>query len=209
MAGSVAGSVSAQAVLRPAASGVPDFAITANPSSVTVAPGQYGTTTLTITPENGFAEQVSLSCSNLPAQATCVFSPVTGNTTSGAFNTSLELQTQAPSGAIEAPDFGLASGGHTTLAWALPGMLALAGVASLRKRALRGVSHTQVMGLALLLVAGSLGLGGCSQRYGYLHHPPQVSTGTLAGTYTIVVSAAGNNGSAVTSHTINVSLVVQ
>jgi hypothetical protein len=204
-----ASSASAQAVVKPEAAGVPDFTLTADPSSVTVAQGQYGTMVLTIAPVNGFAEQVSLSCSNLPAQATCSFSPVTGNTTSGAFTSTLQLQTQAASGALAAPDFGLGRGAHSTLAWMLPGVLALAGLASLRRKAFRGVGHTRMMGLALLLVAGSLGLSACNPRYGYEHHPPQVATGTLPGTYTINVSAAGNNGSAVTSHNINVTLIVQ
>jgi hypothetical protein len=113
------------------------------------------------------------------------------------------------------PDFGIrpASQGHGSglaLAWLLPGVLALVGFASLRRRAL-GVAARSA-GVALLVMAGALyalGLSGCSERYGYVHHPPQVATGTLAGTYSIDIAASGNDGSAVTVHNITLTLQVK
>jgi hypothetical protein len=61
----------------------------------------------------------------------------------------------------------------------------------------------------LVLLAAGLGLSGCSTRYGYIHHPPSVATGTLPGTYTIAVYASGNNGSSVTQQSMNITLQVK
>jgi hypothetical protein len=64
---------------------VHDFALTTNPSSATIARGQSASTTITLTPTNGFYEQVTFSCSGLPSWASCNFSPIIdtpGTTTS-------------------------------------------------------------------------------------------------------------------------------
>ncbi len=203
-----AGSVSPAAQLEANATGVPDFTLAISSSSLTVKDGQYATTLVTITPANGFSEQVTLSCEDLPAQATCNFSPVIASTASGAFTSTLQIQTQAASGALASPDFGLGRPSHTAFAWVLPGMLALAGLASLRRRSLRG-SGLLLSLLGLSILGGGLGLSGCSTRYGYNHHPPSVATGTLVGTYTITIFAAGNNGSSVTQHSMPITLQVQ
>jgi hypothetical protein len=65
------------------------------------------------------------------------------------------------------------------------------------------------LGIALLLTGAGLGLSGCSQRYGYLHHPPSTATGTSAGTYLINVAVDGSQGASAIEHDLTVSLVVQ
>ncbi len=194
-------SVSAPFLVAPAAVAAPDFTVTANPGTVSAKQGGYATTAITVTPLNGFSEQVTLSCSNLPAQVTCNFSPVIETTANGAFTSTLSIQTQTPSGALSPLDLGRLP--HTALAWLLPGALALAGVAAARRRAFRGVA------LAALVVATTLAVGGCSQRYGYNHHPPIATVGTPLGTYTLNIAASGNDGSAVTLHNLNLTLQVQ
>ena len=52
---------------------VADFSIAIAPASLTVAPGSNGTATVTLTPVNGFAGNVSLACTGLPTGATCAF----------------------------------------------------------------------------------------------------------------------------------------
>ncbi len=187
------------------ATGVPDFTVTANPATVTASQGLSATSAITITPLNGFNEQITLSCSNLPAQATCTFSPVIESTAAGAFSSNLQLQTQGAAGVVSR----VAPGPETpmTLAWLLPGVFALAGFAVARRQ----FAARTAMALlpALLLLGGGLGLAGCSARYGYNHHPPSVATGTLPGTYLITVAASGNNGSAVTEHDLTLTLQVQ
>lgn len=54
----------------------PDFLIAAKPlSPPTVAPGNSGSSTVTLTPINGFSGAVTLSCTGLPSGASCSFSP--------------------------------------------------------------------------------------------------------------------------------------
>ena len=48
--------------------------MTANPTLLSIATGKTGQTTLTLTPKNGFAGTVSLSCAGLIQGATCQFS---------------------------------------------------------------------------------------------------------------------------------------
>jgi len=54
---------------------VPDFAVSASPSSLTVAQGGNGASTVTISSLSGFSAQVDLSCTGLPSGATCAFNP--------------------------------------------------------------------------------------------------------------------------------------
>jgi len=61
-------------VLTPAASATPDFSLSASPSSLTVADGASGTSTITVTPKNGFNGTVAFSASGLPTGVTASFS---------------------------------------------------------------------------------------------------------------------------------------
>lgn len=62
--------------------GNPDFSLSANPASLSVAQGASGTSTITITPINGFNGSVNLSASGLPTGVTAGFSPNPATTTS-------------------------------------------------------------------------------------------------------------------------------
>lgn len=53
----------------------PDFSMALSPTSLTVSAGQQASTTLSITPSNGFQQTVSFSCSGLPTGTSCSFSP--------------------------------------------------------------------------------------------------------------------------------------
>jgi uncharacterized protein (TIGR03118 family) len=71
----------------------PSFSIAAASSTLTVMKGQSTSTTLTVTPTNGFNSAVSFSCSGLPGGATCSFSPATVTPTSGPVTTQLTIST--------------------------------------------------------------------------------------------------------------------
>ncbi len=58
------------------------FTLTANPSSVAIAQGSQGTSTISITPSNGFSGSVTLSASGLPSGVTAAFSPNPATSTS-------------------------------------------------------------------------------------------------------------------------------
>jgi hypothetical protein len=68
---------------------VSDFNLSMSPSSMTLPAGGTGTTSVLIMGFNGFNGVVSLSCSGLPAGATCAFAP--GNT-SGTGNSTLTIK---------------------------------------------------------------------------------------------------------------------
>ena len=55
--------------------GVANFVITASPTSLTVAQGNHGTSTLTTTISGGFNSSISLSSTGAPSGATVSFSP--------------------------------------------------------------------------------------------------------------------------------------
>jgi uncharacterized repeat protein (TIGR01451 family) len=61
---------------------LPDFAVSASPSSRTVAQGGATSYTVTITPSNGFAGSVDLSVTGLPAGASGTFTPTPATTSS-------------------------------------------------------------------------------------------------------------------------------
>ena len=63
--------------------GVPDFSLSANPNAVTIVQGgNPGTSTITITPFNGFNGNVTLSASGLPSGVTAGFNPNPATTSS-------------------------------------------------------------------------------------------------------------------------------
>src|SRR5208282_493085 len=53
----------------------PNFSLSASPSSVTIGQGSSGTSTITITPQNGFSGNVALSATGLPTGVTATFNP--------------------------------------------------------------------------------------------------------------------------------------
>jgi hypothetical protein len=55
--------------------GTPDFSLSANPTSVSIAQGSSGTSTITVNPINGFTGSVTLSATGLPTGVTAGFSP--------------------------------------------------------------------------------------------------------------------------------------
>jgi hypothetical protein len=203
-----AASASANTTIQADATTVtPDFSITANPSALTLNPGEFGTSILTVTSIGKFAQSVTLSLSGLPGvgTTTSTFTPsVVVPPAGGTVTSTLQIQTTAASAMNQAP---LAGGkaGHLAYAMAFPGLLALAGIGALRKR---GGNGLRLFGVAALLLASVSGLTACSQRYSYLHHPPAANTGTPTGNFPITITAYSNNGGEVTSHSITLALTI-
>src|SRR4029077_19384025 len=54
-------------------SATPDFSLSALPTSLSIATGSSGTSTITITPKNGFTGSVTLSASGMPTGVTAAF----------------------------------------------------------------------------------------------------------------------------------------
>jgi len=182
----------------------PDFSIAANPTSLSLNAGEYGISILTVAPENGFTQSVTLSLSGLPIATTATFTPQVVVPSSGTLTSTLQIQTTANSKSTSASNEAVAK--HLAYAILFPGVMALAGIGAFRKRH-SGV--LRMLGVALLLLASVSGLTACSQRYSYLHHPPTANTGTPLGSYPITITAYSNNGGEVTSHSLAFTLVVK
>ena len=192
--------------------GTPDFQISVAPASLTLTAGQSGTVIASVTPEYGASLTapmfVTLSCSSLPDQSSCTFTPENVEILPGAtaaVTSSMVLQTEAASTALASP---APKPGSTPVAWAflLPGSLALVGIAwgSRRRRWLCRFSLVALVGLVSVL-----GTTACNPRYYYLNHGPPTNPATPSGTYTITVAAQSSNGVSATTHTTTMALTVK
>ena len=199
-------SVSPSTSVQGDATTTPGFAISIAPTSLSLTPGQSGTITTSITPQNASALTapmfVTLSCSGLPNEATCVFNPENLEilpTTTAAITSSMVVVTQEQS---YAPIRGLHDN-RVALAILFPGALALGGLAfSLRRHAwLQRLSL-----LALVALVSLLGTTACNARYDYYNHGPPPNPPTPAGTYTIKVTGQSSDG--VNATTLSTSLVL-
>lgn len=75
----------------------PGFALVAAPTNVSIsAPGSSGTSTVGIIASTGFTTAVTLSCSGLPAEATCTSSSITGQGPTTVASATLTIATVAP-----------------------------------------------------------------------------------------------------------------
>ena len=78
----VSGSLTQTTALSLTVNGTPNFTLSPSPNSVTITQGSSGTSTVTITPLNGFSGNVTLSASGLPSGVTASFNPNPATTTS-------------------------------------------------------------------------------------------------------------------------------
>lgn len=186
------------AVSPAATSTVPSFNVTASPSSTTVTAGSYATILLTVNSVNGFTGTVDLSCSNLPAQTKCAFTPVSLTPpANGSITSSLQIATTAASGVaknVTPVGTPVDRGGFSYFAFLLPGGIALFGVFALRRK--HG-NALRMLGMVALLAVCGAGLTACGARYSYLLHKPFPNFGTPSGSYSVVVSAYSSNGTSV------------
>jgi len=209
------------------ATAAPNFQLTLTPISpssvpVTLAAGASGTVEVTVTPENNAALTspmfVTLSCSGLPNQASCTFTPESveilastptscsaGSPASSCPPVStMLLQTQGPGTVGQTASTRRAS--PVSWAFLLPGVLGLGGLAwGTRRRA--WLSRLAL--IAMLGMVGTLGVSGCSPLYRYYQHGPGNVPPTPAGTYNVTVTAQSSNGVTAITNSTNLVLTVQ
>ncbi|HUD48082.1 MAG TPA: carboxypeptidase regulatory-like domain-containing protein [Candidatus Baltobacteraceae bacterium] len=77
-----------------------DFTFSIQPSSLTLVPGQSSSFVVTVTPFDGFTNQVTLSISNLPSGVTATFSPQTITSPPGTSLLTLNATTNAATGSF-------------------------------------------------------------------------------------------------------------
>jgi hypothetical protein len=159
----------------------PDFSVAASPASMTVNAGSVGTTTISVTPLNGFSSEVSFSCAGLPSGATCGFSPATVTPSGAAASTTLTVTASTATAALGRNDRPLLS------------LAVLAGVLFCfggRKR-----RHFQML---LLLAVSAIGLSllsGCNS----MSIAPQASASTI----TVSATSGSLRHAATVSLTVN------
>jgi hypothetical protein len=161
-----------------------DFTLSVKPTFTTISSGDAAVFNVTLTPTHGFDGTASFTCSGLPAESTCTFEPtslaldgVNPATVTVTVKTTTRVTTQAPP-----------RGPFPRLPWTTGGLLllALALVAGAGRRRLR---------LALLLgtLLALLFLASCNDYYYYTY------TGTLPGTYEVVVGVTVGQAAHTTS----------
>jgi Bacterial Ig-like domain (group 3) len=170
------------------ASPVAGYTVVANPTSLSTAIGGFVNVVVTVTPVNGFNAYVNLSCSGLPVNTTCNFTPLSvqascttatiGKQTCTPVTSAMQIQTLGPSPKVAA--------------FVFPVLFGLVGLSACRRRAWRN------MLLGVVALAGAMGITACSQRYNYLNHGPPGNPGTPAGTYAVTVDAQSSTGSETT-----------
>jgi hypothetical protein len=179
---------------------IPNFSLSKNPSSATVAAGQTAEYTLTVAPLGGFNQSVSLSCSGAPTAATCSVSPSsvtpdgTNNATATVRVTTTSRSIAPPSVPLGPPGFGLRL---PTLLLLMLIMLALLAIAAGHQRA----RFRLIVALAALVLVSALVDCGGGGKGGGGDTPP---SGTPTGTYTLTITATSGS----LSHNTTVSLTV-
>jgi hypothetical protein len=136
---------------------------------------------------------VTLSCSGLPDESACSFTPenleILPNATT-ALPSTLVVQTQQASYTKALP---VTRPGSSPVDWALllPGALGLGGLAwgVRRRRWLNQLSLLALVGLVTML-----GATACAPRYDYYHHGPPQNPATPSGNYTVTITAQSSNG---------------
>jgi hypothetical protein len=175
------------------------FTVAATPTSLSTAVGGFVSSNVTVTPVNGFSAFVTLSCTGLPINTTCTFSPISvqascTTSTAGAQTCTpgasvMQIQTQTPSPNPTASNH---DSGMQRFAIVLPVLFGLAGLGARKRRTWRNLA------LAMLAFAGVMGMTACSERYRYLNHGPPNNPGTPIGSYTVTIQSSSTTGSETT-----------
>lgn len=171
---------------------ITDFKIALTPGSQTVAAGTTAKYLLTVTPEAGFAGTVSVTCSGLPALASCDTQPISvaGNPVTATISVSTTPTTSAMVSQTPELMYAGAFCGCLSFFW-------------MRKQ--KGKRRQYFLGAPFIALLVSLaGITGCGGG-----NSPKTVPGTPSGASTITISTtASENGISVT-HTAMATLVVQ
>jgi len=163
-----------------------DFSINVLPGSATVYTGVSAAVQVSVTGLQGFNQPLALTCSGLPANATCTFTPASLPDGQGAAN--LVIQTSAPQ---------QAGTGSVSSSAALFGALTLLLLPGWRRRR----SFLARVSAVLLALAVGIGMTGCAT--------PSITGGTPPGAYQVAVTAATTGPATALAHSAVVTLTVK
>jgi hypothetical protein len=221
------GSASATSDVSAQVSSTPSFTLSLAPVAPSTLPlsltaGQAGTIAVNVIPQDNAALTapmfVTLSCSGLPSEASCTFTPESVEIL--ATTPATCPANSPPSACPPVSSMLLQTSEHVTtrlvrpahsaketspVAWAilLPGVLGLGGLAwgARRRRWLQRLSLLALVGLVT-----ALGTTACKPLYNYYQLGPPHPPATPNGTYNVTVTAQSTNG--VTAITYNTTMVL-
>ena len=166
-----------------AANGSPDFSLTAV-QDVTLSSSGTASSQIGITPENGFNSAVTLSCSGLPAGASCSFSPATVTPSGGTASVTMNIS--IPTAAASAAP------AHRTkplFGFTMPFFALAAGSLAFGKTK-KKTAFWVVLLLVLALGAMSIGCGGgAGKSNAATSTQAAAATGGSGSSYTVTVNA--------------------
>jgi len=159
------------------------FSITVNPSSLSLATGQNGTVSVTITATSGFSDTIGMGCLTVPAAVNCHFSSNSVKIAGGQSQTiQLTIDTNAPLSGGSSASVDRGSRGGVSLAdICLPAGL-LFGFAFWRFRR-RHLGF--LLGALVLFLASAFAISGCGGSFSQVTAAP--------GTYTLQVGGVGDS----------------
>jgi uncharacterized protein (TIGR03118 family) len=188
----------------------PDFTVGATPATLSIAAGRPAPFTVTVSGFSGFNSAVNLSCSGLPINSTCSFSPSSVTPLSGGSMTSTMnittnsspyhagvLTTMANLRTPRYPAF---------LLIAALGLFALLLARSARNQTRVGKPLIRRLAYSFgffMLASGLFAAGGCGYNSGY--NTTNTGNGTQRGTTTIMIT--GTSGNII--HSASITLTVQ
>lgn len=179
-----------------------DFTVTASPQQLTILSGAAQQTTITLSTVNYYHGLVTLSCGNLPAKVTCLFTPptLTPDGSGTPVTVQLVVNTSGTSTVVgQVRPFNEPTILSAGMLW-LPAGLLGALLAFQRKRFLQATRANQLL-MLLLLLAGAAAMAACGGNSSL-----SSSSNAAIGTSTITVTATGADG---TTHAIPLSITVK
>jgi hypothetical protein len=173
----------------------PDFALTANQTTLTVSSGQSATVTLALAPLAGYADTVTFSCSGLPASTSCAFNPMP-LTVAGSnvpLTTQMTISNVVVAGKITPSQRQTPSRPARSLFFValLPAVLLCS-----KSRGLRKAAQVLMVTVLLACVTGAVSCGGS---------PSSTAALQSATNSSIVVTAVGSHGVA---HSVTINLTL-
>jgi len=182
--------------------GTPDFTISVSPASTSVVAGGTANYTITVTPIFGFNATVTLGCSGVPRNATCLASE-TSLTPDGKNPISAQIAIRTTARTLAPPRSGPNMNlprllTHFRPTWFMRFLFLLTLLASQAMARRRGVLLRLALVMGLVLLWAACGTGGNSVNLG---------DGTPAGSYQLTLSGTG--GTPAISHTTAATLSVQ
>lgn len=211
----VQGTTGTQTVTLPLTIFLADYSLSVTPSVTSITAGQSATYTLTVTPTNGFNQVVLLSCSNLPQDTTCTYSPP-GLTLDGtsASTATLSVKTTAESSAslLPRPRGTPPPGSPLQFKWwvylvALGLVLVPGGILWSRRAAGRTPLRLRAAFTVLATVGVLVAFVAACNNYSYGPNISSAVSGTPANTYTItLVGTLGSDNSIKRTTTINLAV---